>query len=215
MTEIFSSNPYRFVQNLLSVFLFAFLLFSKPVLAEAVDPKLMLEGIANKITDYLKNNKDRLKKEPELAAELVRKELLPYINKKALGKGVLGKKHWQQASDEQKKTFVRAFINLVIDTYAGGLSQYSGQTFTFKATELSKNKKTARVQSEMKQSSGDPVKIDYLLRKPKGKDQWLIVDVTIEGISMRKSYRNQFSQQIQKEGLNTVIQKLVNKKIQL
>ena len=67
----------------------------------------------------------------------------------------------------------------------------------------------------MNQTDGEPVKIDYLLKKPKGLDEWRVVDVRIEGISMANSYKNQFAQQIQNEGLQSVLDKLAKKEITL
>ena len=189
-------------------------LFSLSSTYAETEPRIMLEGVANKLTLFIEKNKEKLKTDPELAKDVVKKELLPYIDEVGLGRRVLGK-NWKNAKPEQQKLFIDNFINLVIDTYAKGLSQYDGQTFKFSETELSKSGKTARVKSEMQQKSNTPVKIDYLLAKPKGLDEWRVVDVTIEGISMVVSYRNQFEQQIEKEGIDSVIKKLSNNEIHL
>ena len=178
------------------------------------EPRQMLETVADNMVKFLDKNKDKLTKDGELAKQLVKKELLPYIDEVMLGKRVLSK-NWKKATPEQQKIFINKFINLVIDTYAKGLAQYDGQTFEFSDTEYSKSGKTARVKSQMKQKSGTPVKIDYLLRKPKGLNEWRVVDVTIEGISMVQSYKNQFGQQISKEGLDSVIEKLSKNELSL
>lgn len=178
------------------------------------DPKTMLEQVAINIVNYLEKNKEKLKTDESLAINLVKKELLPYIDQEALGRRVLAKE-WKNASTEQQKVFVEKFVDLVIKTYAKGLAQYDGQTFSFENTEYGRDNTIARVKSEMKQSDGAPVKIDYWLKKPKGLNEWRVVDVSIEGISMATSYRNQFGQQIEKEGLDSVIKKLANNEIEL
>ncbi|MCO7222751.1 phospholipid-binding protein MlaC [Pleionea sp. CnH1-48] len=202
------------MKKLLSGFLLTFFSFALSTAHAETDPRAMLEGVATNIVDYLKKNKDKMAEDEQLAKDLVRKELLPYVDEVGLGRRVLGS-NWKKASPEQQKVFVEKFTNLVIDTYAKGLSQYDGQTFEFSDTQLSKNKKSARVRSEMKQTSGSPVKIDYLLKKPKGLNEWRVVDVTIEGISMVQSYRNQFNQQIKKEGLDSIIAKLSNNELDI
>ncbi len=178
------------------------------------DPKTMLESVASNIVNFLEKNKEKLKADESLAINLVKKELLPYIDQEALGRRVLAKE-WKNASAEQQKVFVEKFVDLVIKTYAKGLAQYDGQTFTFESTEYGRDNTIARVKSEMKQSDGAPVKIDYWLKKPKGLNEWRVVDVSIEGISMATSYRNQFGQQIEKDGLDSVIKKLANNEIEL
>ncbi|NVJ59999.1 MAG: ABC transporter substrate-binding protein [Gammaproteobacteria bacterium] len=189
------------------------LLISAPLFSEE-DPRAMLQGAADKIIVYLEKNKDQLEAKPELSVELVKRELLPYIDQEGLGRRVLGKA-WKDASADQQKAFVSEFVDLVIDTYAKGLAQYSGQTFEFQDAEYNSKQTAARVQSVMKQTDGEPIKIDYLLRKPKGLEEWRVVDVSIEGISMANSYKNQFATQIQNEGIQSVIDKLVANEIEL
>jgi phospholipid transport system substrate-binding protein len=199
------------IKNLLltaSLLLFALNLYA------ATDPKIMLQQVADNIVSYLEKNKEQLKNDENLAIDLVKRELLPYIDQEGLGRRVLAKE-WKNATPEQQKLFVEKFVDLVIKTYAKGLAQYDGQSFVFENTEYGKDKTIARVKSEMQQKDGAPVKIDYLLKKPKGLDEWRVVDVSIEGISMATSYRNQFAQQIEKEGLDSVIQKLANNQIEL
>ncbi|WP_144394803.1 MlaC/ttg2D family ABC transporter substrate-binding protein [Pleionea sediminis] len=196
----------RFVALLLFV-------FSATTFAES-DPKDMLKGVADNIVSYLEKNQDKLQDNPDMAVELVKKELVPYIDQEGLGRRVLAKE-WKNASPQQQQKFVEEFVNLVVNTYAKGLAQYEGQSFEFEDTEYNSKETAARVKSVMNQPKGEPVKIDYLLRKPKGLDAWRVIDVRIEGISMASSYRNQFAQQIQKDGLDSVIKKLENNEIEL
>lgn len=200
--------------KLLSRSLIGLLMLISAPLFSAEDPRAMLEGAADNIIAYLEKNKDQLEAKPELSVELVKRELLPYIDQEGLGRRVLGRA-WKDATSDQQKAFVTEFVNLVIDTYAKGLAQYSGQTFQFQDAEYNSKQTAARVQSVMNQTEGEPIKIDYLLRKPKGLEEWRVVDVSIEGISMANSYKNQFAPQIQNDGLQSVIDKLVAKEIEL
>ena len=174
----------------------------------------MLQEVANNITNYLSENKDKVANDQSIAVNLVKNELVPFIDQEALGRRVLARE-WNNATADQQKIFVEKFVDLVIDTYAKGLAQYDGQTFEFEDTEYNKAKDAARVKSQMKQQKGEAIKIDYYLKKPKGMDEWRVVDVRIEGISMATSYRNQFAQQIKQEGLDSVIKKLANNEIEL
>ncbi len=195
----------------LVVILFTFSIGS--ALAET-DPKAMLQQVADNMISFLKENQSKLAEDESLAKNLVRKELLPYVDEVGLGRRVLAK-HWKEASEDQQKMFVEKFVDLVINTYAKGLSQYDGQEFSFEDTELNEAKTVARVKSEMKQKEGEPVRIDYLLKKPKGLDEWRVIDVSIEGISMVQSYRNQFGAEIKKSSLNDMLDKLAKNEIDL
>ncbi|WMS88086.1 MlaC/ttg2D family ABC transporter substrate-binding protein [Pleionea litopenaei] len=196
----------------------AFLLLMASMMASitlaATEPKQMLQSAADNIISYLKENQSKLAENPQLSVDLVKKELVPYIDQEALGRRVLAKE-WRTATPQQQQQFVELFVDLVIDTYAKGLAQYNNQTFEFEDTEYNDKMTLARVKSQMNQTDGEPVKIDYLLKKPKGLDEWRVVDVRIEGISMANSYKNQFAQQIQNEGLQSVLDKLAKKEITL
>ncbi|NVJ49421.1 MAG: ABC transporter substrate-binding protein [Gammaproteobacteria bacterium] len=196
--------------------MFAVMLFSVVALntTAATEPKDMLESAAKNIITYLEANQAKLAENPQLSVDLVKKELVPYIDQEGLGRRVLAQE-WRNATPKQQQEFVALFVDLVIETYAKGLAQYSGQTFEFEETEYNDKQTLARVKSQMNQTDGEPVKIDYLLKKPKGLDEWRVVDVRIEGISMANSYKNQFAQQIQNEGLQSVLDKLANKEIKL
>ncbi|MEE4246090.1 MAG: ABC transporter substrate-binding protein [Kangiellaceae bacterium] len=180
----------------------------------SAEPKAMLVQAADNIISYLKSNKEAISKDESLAIKLVNTELLPYISQESMARRVLGK-HWKSATSEQKKIFIDKFLGLVITTYAKGLAQYSGQTFEFEDTEYNTKKNGARVKSVMNQPEGEPIKIDYLFRKMKASGEWRVVDVSIEGASMAKTYRNQYAEQINKDGFEVFINKLKNDEIKM
>lgn len=170
------------------------------------DPKVQLEAVTEAMITDIEAHKEQLKTDIGLAKTLIRKHLLPGFDGRTMGRKVLGH-YWRDASEQQRQAFVNEFTNLAIDTYAKGLSLYSGQTFKYNNTQYSRSGKTAKVRSEMLQPEGPPVKIDYRLRQD-GEESWKITDVIIEGISMAKSYQNQYRELINKQGLDKTIKQL-------
>ena len=68
------------------------------------------------------------------------------------------------------------------------------------------NAKAVTVRSEVRRDNGQRVPVNYSLRKtPEG---WKAYDVQIEGVSYVKSFRTDFSSEIQQKGLDAVIQRL-------
>ena len=200
------------MKNLLVVLVLIFFV-NTSYAAESLNdnPRVYLESVANSLIVKIEAKKKELKTNDELAKQLVRENLLPAIDTDGFAKRTLGKKAWSSASDVQKKKFVNLFIELVIGNYAKGLSLYDGQEFKFSDPVLSKSGKSAKVRSSMQQTGSTPIIIDYLLSNKSGK--WKIINLTIEGVSMIKSYKSQFSPRLNKLGLDAFLTELASGKI--
>lgn len=172
--------------------------------AQALEkPNVFLENVAGKMIGQIESNKEALKTDVKLADRLVRETLLPAIDSQAFARRTLSSKTWKTLSAEQQTRFTNEFINLVVGNYATGLSLYDGQTFKFSEPQLSKTGKSARVRSSMEQSGAPPILIDYTLSNKSG--SWKIIDLTIEGVNMSKSYKSQFLPRIKSMGMNAFL----------
>ena len=188
--------------------------FSSTINAEAIskndaNPSVYLNGVADKLLSEIKANQKELKTDTNLAENLVRSNLLPAIDTHRFAKATLGKKAWTAATDSQKTRFVNAFIQIVINSYAKGLALYEGQTFSFSEPRLSKSGNSAKVRSSMAQPGSTPIVIDYRLSNKSG--NWKIINLTIEGVSMVKSYKSQFAPRLAELGLEKFIVELETK----
>ena len=175
------------------------------------NPSVFLETVANGLISEIEKNEKELATNEELARKLVRANLLPAIDTDGFAKRTIGKKAWTSATDQQKKKFVDLFINLVIGNYAKGLSMYDGQVFKFSDPVLSKSGNSAKVRSSMEQSGSTPIIIDYLLSNKSG--SWKIINLTIEGVSMIKSYKSQFSPRLSKLGMDGFLAELESNQV--
>ncbi len=178
----------------------------------SADPKQYLESVADQMIEQVESNQDKLKQDKALAQSLVKQILLPAIDTQVFAKKTLTSKVWKTLSSEQKKRFTEQFINLVVGNYATGLTLYDGQTFVFGDPRMSKSGKYAKVRSSMKQAQGTPITIDYVLSNKTG--EWKIIDLTIEGVNMSKSYRSQFLPRIKADGMDVFLADLEKKSVQ-
>lgn len=111
------------------------------------------------------------------------------IAKLALGQ------HWRSASEDERKSYSRAFKSYVVATYDRRLSGYSGQKLSVKGWRPVK--KDALVESEI-EGDGQRARIEWRLTET---DQgWRILDIVVEGVSMLVTQRNEFSAIIEREG---------------
>lgn len=170
------------------------------------DPSKYLESIALKMISVVETNKEALKKDPKVAENLVKKHLLPVIDQQSFAKRTLGKKIWTSMSEQQRTTFIKGYIEKVINKYAKGLALYDGQAFVFQPAEISKKSGNARVKSSMKQEGAEPLDIHYYLSQ--NSDNWLITNIIVAGTDMRKSYKSQFRPRIKEIGIEQFLQEL-------
>ncbi|MBL4743265.1 MAG: ABC transporter substrate-binding protein [Cycloclasticus sp.] len=194
---------------LITLLSFSFYSNAQTASADNINPSIYLSGVANQLLAEVKKNQKELISNTKLAETLVRNNLLPAIDSEGFAKRTIGSKNWKSATPEQQKRFVKAFIDLVINSYAKGLSLYKGQTFKFSEPRMSKSGNSAQVRSSMEQSGSTPIVIDYKLSNKTG--SWKIYDLTVEGISMLKSYKSQFRPSLAKLGMEKFILDLESK----
>ncbi len=113
---------------------------------------------------------------------------------------------WSTLQPAQQAAITDSFRRMMIATYAKRFDGFSGETFQI--VEIS-NRGTAdkMVKTQIIQSNGKPVAINYLMRK--SGPEWKIVDVYLDGtISELASRRAEFSTILQAGGPDALIASL-------
>jgi phospholipid transport system substrate-binding protein len=98
-------------------------------------------------------------------------------------------RHWAQRTDEEKKEFIRLFGDLLERTYMDKIEGYSGEKVQYEGDTLEGDYAVVRVKIVTRKNVDIPV--EYRLQK-KG-NNWLVYDVSIEGVSLVNNYRTQFN----------------------
>ena len=174
----------------------------------SLGPDELVKKTAEDVIFAIKADQEIQKGNKESIYKLVEEKILPNFDFNKIARLVLGR-NWRSASDKQKKDFIVQFRTLLLKTYAVALLKYKDQIIEFKPTKISETADIVIVKSEIKQSGGQPIKVNYALSK---KDEnWLVFDIVIEGVSLVTNYRSQFSSEIRRNGIDTLIKKLVKK----
>jgi phospholipid transport system substrate-binding protein len=154
---------------------------------------------AGELTDKMKRTTDKFLsilsdptlKESEKTEEserLIRKMLDEQFDWEEMACRSLAK-YWTQRTEEEKQEFVRLYGDMVKRTFMEKVVRsYSGEKVVYKGEKVEKDYGTLSVQIVTKTNKDTPV--EYRLRK-KG-NEWLIYDVSIEGVSLVNNYRAQF-----------------------
>jgi len=178
--------------------------------AEAIEaPELMLERITRKMLHELKAHETQTKENPEKLVEIINKILVPYIDAQDMARWVAGRTAWLKASTAEQEAFVTEFRELLIRTYASTLQAYTNQVIQYlPPREAVTDKARVQITSLVHDAGRAPVTVNYrLVRKA---DNWQVYDLAIEGVSLLRGFKAQFSADIQQQGLAEVTKKMKN-----
>jgi len=103
---------------------------------------------------------------------------------------------WRRTSKQQRKEYVDLFEDFIVLAYAALLRNYSGESFRVgKVHEV--NKSDVLVQSELALNDRRKIVIYWRVR---GKSDFKIIDVIVEGVSMVITQRDEFAAIINQNG---------------
>jgi phospholipid transport system substrate-binding protein len=173
--------------------------------AAELGPNELVTKVAQDTLRDLDAHRAEYQKNPKKIREVVDKNMLPHFDTAYAAQLVLAK-HWREASAEQRKRFVDAFYQSLLQNYGEALAEFTPDRLRNLPYSGKPDDSVATVRSEVRRDNGSRVPVNYSLRKtPQG---WKAYDVTIEGVSYVKSFRTDFSSEIQQKGLEAVIKRL-------
>ena len=115
--------------------------------------------------------------------------------------------HWSKRTEEEKKEFVNLFQDLLARSYMEKLEGYSGEKILYTSETVDDDRAVTKV--KIVTSKNKEIPLEYRLMK-KG-PQWLVYDISIEGVSLVNNYRTQFNSIIVKSGYEELVKKLKEK----
>ena len=126
-----------------------------------------------------------------------RKLMLEYFAFKGIAKWVLGR-YWRRASQPQREEFLGLFEDLMVVIYADRFAKYSGEKLDIGRSEI-RGKNDILVHSLINRPEGlRPVTVIWRISQ---KDQnFKIVDLMVEGLSMGLTQQKEFASVIRKNG---------------
>ena len=113
---------------------------------------------------------------------------------------------WRQASPEQRSALQQEFKELLVRTYAGAVKHIAGKALVVLPVRMAPGDTDVIVKAEIRSPSAEPVPLGY--RMSATETSWIINDVNVLGIWLVETYRTQFASQIQKSGVDGLLQAL-------
>lgn len=120
-----------------------------------------------------------------------RQLLNDYFAVPAIGQWVLGR-YWRTATPSERETYLKLFEDLIVVTYVDRFKRYSGETLEVTRSLVDEGSGDVLVSSQIvRPGSNRPLDVSWRLR-PKG-DEFKIIDVFVEGVSLGQTQRAEFT----------------------
>lgn len=176
--------------------------------AQEGSPDALIKQVTEEVLSIVRQDKDIQNGNTRKAIELVEVKVLPHFNFQRMTALAMGR-DWNKADPEQKRRLSEEFKTLLVRTYSNALTGYRDQTIRYKPTRMQGDATDVVVKTEIHQSGGKPIQLNYSLEKqPEG---WKVYDVIVAGVSLVTNYRDTFNQEVRANGVDGLIQMLVNK----
>jgi phospholipid transport system substrate-binding protein len=107
--------------------------------------------------------------------------------------------HGSTASEPDRQHFAKVFQQWVIRVYGSRFSGYGGETIEITGTRPDSETTTSVASRVIRPSGAPPIKIDWRVRR-EGGDDYRVVDVAVEGVSMVLMQREEFAAVIERNG---------------
>jgi phospholipid transport system substrate-binding protein len=176
-----------------------------PGTADTQSPTEIVQAAAQGMLNALDKERATYKRDPAKVRQLVDQYLLPHWDTEYSARLVLGR-FWRTATPEQRQRFIDAFYHSLLANYGSALAEFTADRLKIYPSPADPGKQIATVRTEVKRDNGDRVSVNYYMHKtPQGWKAW---DVVIDGISYVNSYRTDFGEQIEQQGIDPVIKRL-------
>ena len=120
-------------------------------------------------------------------------------------------RNWATLSPEQQTRFIEEFRQHLSVTYGRNLDSYSNEKVVILG-DREEQRGDWSVKTKIARGGGnDDIMVDYRLRKVANGDEWKIIDVTIESVSLVANFRSQFQEIMASGGADRLLTLLAEK----
>ncbi len=191
-------NKLKLMTLLLAVFL-----MSLPGISQAAVPDLVVSQTVDEIIRILGDESLKGKDKKTERRDMIRGAISKGFNFKAMAKRSMGK-YWKERTPQEREEFTGLFRSLIEISYISKIEGFTNEKILYEKAKTKNN--ISVVKTKIVLSKGTEIPINYRLMKRA--DRWYIYDVVIEGVSLVRNYRTQFSSVLRKKSYSTLVEQL-------
>ena len=171
-------------------------------------PDALVKRISQDVLNIAKADKDIKGGNQTKVLELVEAKVLPHVDFQRMTALAAGR-FWRDATPEQQQGLIREFRTLLVYTYSGAISQVQDQTLEFRPMVVSPTDTDVVVRTQVTQTRGEPIQLNYRLQKLPG--GWKIYDVNVLGAWLVETYKGNFAAEVSRGGIDGLLKALSEK----
>ncbi len=136
---------------------------------------------------------------------LIDELLAPHFDMEYAARLVLAN-HWRDATPEQRREFGVVLYQRLLRTYAGAVAEWTPDRFRLLPLRADPEALQVTVRTLVTDSRNAVVPVDFRMRQTA--EGWKIFDVTVDGVSYVRIYRDDTDEEITQKGLDASIARL-------
>jgi len=174
-------------------------------------------SMAGEPTEYIRKTTDKIiaiLTDPALKgsdkdrerAQQIRKAVDERFDWEEMSKRTLAR-HWKDRTPQEREEFIMLFGRLLERTYLDKVEGYSGEKVLYAEEKVEGSYAVVAVKIITKEET--EIRVAYRLKKKEG--EWMVYDISIEGVSLVNNYRKQFQSIMTRSSYDDLIQRLRSK----
>lgn len=169
-----------------------------PAVSTVSDPDRIVDEVTLAVTERLANSAEQLKADPGYVKTIVADLVLPHFDFPTLAAGAM-QRYWEELSAGERRCVSNGFRERLVERYARFLLDYEYMSIaTHRPTEMSQTTYIYVTQTAMTPHP-QPLSIKYKMRFIDG--AWKVVDLIVADVSLVKSYKISFAEEITALGI--------------
>ncbi len=209
----------RIPRNALALALTATLLAAAPALSFAQaqpapaaaatmqgSPSQLVLDNTRRVLETIETRRAEFTRDRGALQQFVSSEFETMFDRDYAARQVLGR-HGRGASDADVKAFGDALADSLMRRYGSSLIDFNTRLRVHIKSETALPRGLGvKVSSELLRQGGEPIPVDYLMRR--SGNGWRVFDVMVEGVSFVQTFRQQFDGELQRKSIAQVTQEL-------
>ena len=168
-------------------------------------PGLVVKDAVDTMVTKLQTNRQLYKEDNAALYSMLNEVLIPVLHVDRMADLILGKSFARSSSAAQKGAFVVEFKTFLLQSYATGLLNASGEEkVIYEPINLAPGDDKVQVRARLVSASGEEYPI--ILSMSNRKDtQWRAYNLEVAGINFIRTYRSSFEQTLQEKGIDGLV----------
>jgi len=161
-------------------------------------PETLVHEVTLEVTARLADSADLLAADPDHVKTIVADVVLPHFDFPSLAATVLGN-YWQELSGGEQRCVTDGIRERLVERYARALLEYEYTSIVTDSLGHVSSTATVYVTQTAMTPHPQPLSIKYKMDFIDG--SWKVVDLIVADVSLARSYRISFAEQIEAQGI--------------